>query len=231
MHGHASVGRATRPFLCRLVCLLTAWSLLMGGCGQSQGALLYMLGFGRRKMVKAEFHLTKAPILILVDDASERVDWPPTTKYLTDILGQELIKQDAADKIIPRQTLENLRRSRMDYDKLSCRQIGELVGAEQVLWLEVQNYFADEEFIGPSNAAWFAVTLKVINVQEKENRSRVRLWPNSPDGKYITVSLDGSTVARLKTKDAITQELCRRLASEITKLFCDYRPGDFEPEK
>lgn len=203
----------------------------LSGCGYSQGQLLYMLGFGQREIVKAKFTLTKGPILVLVDDVSGRIDWPPAQKYLIDTLSQELIKQDGADKIIPRRTVQNLRRSRSDFDKLSCREIGELVGAEQVLWLEVQSYFGDSEFFEPTNAAWFAVTIKVIDPTQKKDRSKVRLWPASPRGKYISISLNGSEVAMAKTKDGIAKALAQRLAERLAKLFCDYRPGDFEQEE
>jgi hypothetical protein len=182
-------------------------------------------------MVKPEFHLAKGPLLVQVDDLSGRVDWPIATRYLTDDLSQELIKRKAASKIIPRQTLDNLRRSDPDFDKRSCREIGERVGAEQVLWIEVQDFYAEEEFFEPPHAAYFAVTVKVIDPHEKEKRSRVRLWPVSPEGHPVVVTLDGGEVLRAKTKDGIAKELVRRLAVEITKLFCEYRPDDFEPEK
>ncbi len=204
---------------------------MLAGCGYTQGKLLYMLGFGQRDIVKAKFTLTEEPILILVDDPSGRIDWPPAEKYLTDTLSQELIKQEGANKIIPRKTVQNLRRSRTDFGKLSCREIGELVGAEQVLWLEVQKYFGDSEFFEPTNAAWFAVTVRVINAQETEDRSAVRLWPPSPRGQYISISLDGNEVAMAKTKDSIAKALAQRLAERLAKLFCDYRPGDFEREE
>ncbi len=224
---HAVTRRRGAP----AVGLLGAVMLTLSGCGYSQGAFLYMMGFGQRDIVKAKFTLTKGPILILVDDPSGHVDWPPAQKYLIDTLSQELIKQGGADKIIPRRTVQNLRRSRTDFGKLSCREIGELVGAEQVLWLQVKKYFGDSEFFEPTNAAWFAVTVKVVDPLEKEDRGKVRLWPASPRGKYISVSLDGSEVAQAKTKDGIAKALAQKLAERLAKVFCDYRPGDFEREE
>ena len=223
-----SPGSKPGRFELRLACVLTGCLFLISGCGYSQGQLLYVLGFGRRAVVKAKFRLTERPILILIDDLSGRVDWPMATRYLADDLSQELIKRKAAGKIIPRQTLDNLRRNDPELDKRSCRRIGELVGAEQVLWIEVRDFYAEEVFFEASNAAYFNVAVKIIDAREKKNRSRVRLWPVSPEGHFVTVSLDGATVARAKTKDGIAKELARQLAVKITKLFCDYRPGDFE---
>ncbi|MHC5111098.1 MAG: hypothetical protein ACYTHJ_14600 [Planctomycetota bacterium] len=207
---------------------LAACAGICHGCGISQGQMLYMLGFGERETVEAEFELTKEPILILVDDNTAQVDWPPTIGYLVDKLGQDLIKGGGANRIIPRKTLDNLKRGYPNFAQLSAQRVGQLCGADQVLWLEVDSYFGDEEFYEPTHAAWFAVTVKVLNVHEKERKSRVRLWPVGPKGSYVSVSLDGSEVSRIRTKDSIAKKLAEDLAIDIAKLFMDYVPGDFE---
>ncbi|MGB0714916.1 MAG: hypothetical protein ACPGXK_03505 [Phycisphaerae bacterium] len=210
------------------VVLLISAACLNSGCGMSQGALLYMMGFGSRETVEAQFNLTKEPVLILVDDFGESVDWPPAPNYLVDELGKRLIEQKGANRIVPNKTLQNLRRSRGDFSELPAQKIGRLCGADQVIWLEVDSYFGSEEFYEPTHAAWFAVTVKVLDVQEQEDKTRVRLWPNGPNGHYVSVSLDGSKVSELKTRDKIAKELSTQLATSITKLFTDYVPGDFE---
>jgi hypothetical protein len=156
------------------------------------------------------------------------VDWPQATRYLVDDLSQELIKRNGASKIIPRQTLDSLRRDDPELQTRSCRRIGEMAGAHQVLWLEVQDFYAEEDFIEPNAAAYFNVTVKVINALEKRERSRVRLWPVSPEGHFETAVLTGSEAARAKTKDGIARALAARLAEQIAKLFCDYRPEELE---
>ncbi len=205
--------------------------LMLGGCGYSQGQALYFLGFGRRAMVEAKFRLTDQPILILVDDAAGHVDWPMATGYLIDNLSQELLKRKGANRIIPRRTLNNLRRADPRFEKRSARKIGELAGATQVLWIEVRDYLGEAEFLEVANAAYFSVMVKVLNVLEKESRSKVRLWPASREGHYVTVSLTGGEVAIAKTKDTVSKELASRLAVAIAKLFCDYRPDDLEQVK
>lgn len=194
----------------------------------TQGALFYMLGFGQRDIVPAKFELTQEPLLVLVDDLAARVDWPPALQYLIDDLSQELIKQGAAGKIIPRRTLANIRRDHSEYDKLSAQQIGRLAGAEQVLWIEVREYFANPDIFEPTNAAYYAVGVKVIDPHEKAERSRVRLWPTSPRGQYVNATLPSDIVHRAGTRDAIARKLATELASKTAKLFYDYRPGDFE---
>jgi len=211
-----------------LFVLTLACAVSLAGCTYSGGELLYVLGFGRGQKVEAQFRLTKEPILILVDDADIRVDWPLTQTYLFDALAQELRDRKAADKIIPRGTLDGLRQSVEDFEKRGCREIGELAGARQVLWIEVQDFLAEEEVTEADVAAYFSVTVKVVNVLEKERRTRVRLWPPSPQGEVVSVSMTGSEVSIAKTKDAIAKDLAGRLAVAIAKLFYDHRLGDFE---
>lgn len=204
---------------------------LLPGCGQTQGELLFLLGVGRGPMVEAKFHLTEGPILILIDDPAQQVDWPPAIRFLGQEVAQELLQHEAARKIVPPATLAHLRQSVAGFEKRGCREIGEAAGAEQVLWIEVRNFLADTRILDATVAAHFIVSVKVINVQEKERRSRVRLWPLSPRGHLVTVGLSAGEVAQAKTKDAIAKKMAGKLAAAIAKLFYDYRLGDFEREK
>ena len=209
-------------------CLAIAALPLITGCGYSQGSLLYMLGIGRARMVKTQFQLTRAPLLILVDDPGQRVTWPAAERYIADELAQELLRTKSAEKIVPQRTIDQLRQSQPNFDKVGCRELGKLAGAEQVLWLEIQDFFADEQFVDASEVAHIIVTVKVVNVLEEKKRSRVRLWPTLRSGTPVTAHLTGSDVARLKTTDAVSRELALQLAATIARFFHDYRPGDFE---
>ena len=83
----------------------------------------------------------------------------------------------------------------------------------------------------PVNAAYFAVTVKVIGVLEQQRRARVRLWPTRPQGRLVTATLTGSEVHLAKSRDAISRQLAEKLAGDVAKLFYDHRLGDFEREK
>lgn len=211
--------------------LAVASGAALGGCTYSSGELLYFLGVGRGQKVEAKFRLADGPIMILIDDAAQRVDWPLATRYLFDDLAQELLKHRAARKIIPLRTVDHLRQSILEFQKRGCREVGELGGAEQVLWISVREFSAEEQVEDITVAAFFSATVKVINVLEKLNPSRVRLWPSSPRGYVITANMTGSEVALAKSKDAIAKELAGRLAVETAKVFYDHRLGDFEREK
>jgi len=166
--------------------------------------------------------------MVFVDDVHERVDWPPARRYLWDDLSQELLRTESATKVVPIETEESLRQTRPDFVKLSVREIGELAGAEQVLWIEVQDFLAEEDITDATNAAYFAVTVKVLNPLEKTDRRRVRLWPESPEGHFVSANMTGAGVVGAKTKDGISRELTAKLAVSIARLFHDHRLEDFE---
>lgn len=218
------------PSTFRVLLLVSCLLPLASSCGHTQGALLFLLGFGRGALVEPKFQLTQGPVMILIDDAAQRVDWPPATRHLFGELAQELLTHKAATKIIPAETIGRLRQLDPNFEKKGCREIGELGGAEQVLWIEVQSFYANEQIQEVNAAAYFTATVKVINALEKERRSRVRLWPTSPQGHLVTVTLTGSEVSLAKTKDAIAKKLAGKLATAIAKLFYQYRLGDFERE-
>lgn len=211
------------------------WVLLIAllaclGCGFSSGQLLYIFGVGRPTVVEAQFRLTDRPILILLDDPDGRMDWPPAGTHFVDELAQALLKNKAAEKIVPRQTLDGLRQTLPNFQKRGCREIGEMAGADQVLWVRVRDFLATDQIQEISRAANFSAAIKVINVQEKK-RSRVRLWPKSPAGHFVTVSMSGAEVATEKTKAAIARAIAGKLARRVATLFYDHRLDDFDHEK
>ncbi|MCO6435916.1 MAG: hypothetical protein J5J06_02385 [Phycisphaerae bacterium] len=208
------------------LCILPA--VCISGCGYTGGKLLFLSGFGRGEKIKAEYTLTDQPVLVLVDDPTSRVNYPPMIPFLTEELGQELLRRKAAQRVIPPSTLDRLRQEEPDFEKRGAREIGRMADATEVLWLQIRDYLAEEEFSDITAAAYVSVSVKVINAKEERDRTKVRLWPESPEGRVITASLDGSTVARLKTRKAIAEELARNLAENIAKLFYDHRLGDFE---
>jgi len=172
--------------------------------------------------VKAKYKLSGGPVLIFLDDIGEHVDWPPAKQYLWSDLSEELLRNKAAEKIIPDETLQSLRRTMPDFEKRGALEIGEAAGAELVLWIETQDFLAEEQISDAQNAAYWSATVKVLNALEKKSRSKVRLWPESPEGEYINVSLTGAAVMREPTKDAISKLLSAKLAVEISRLFYDH---------
>ena len=58
--------------------------------------------------------------------------------------------------------------------------------------------------------------------------SRVRLWPDSPAGHIVTVSMSGAEVAEKKTKAAIARAISGKLAWRVAMLFYEHTLDDFD---
>ena len=216
-YGHGSVS-----FM--LATVLPAVAVLCGGCGYSQGQLLYFMGFGQGPKVEAEFELTRdGPVLILADDFEERVLSPRTLSELSKQLGEELQANKAVGKLVPADKLNRLRRQREDFDEISIRQVGELLEAHQVIYLLVRDFLADAQPEEISGAARMAVTVKVINVLEKDDPLKVRLWPTEREGRIVTTELDAAAVIRAKNPEAISTLLTEQVAVEVGRFFYDHR--------
>lgn len=196
---------------------LIALTTLISGC--MTAAMLA----GPGKKVKAEYKLSSGPILVLVDDKNDRIDWPAARRFLWDDLSQELIRTKSTSMVIPIETEDALRQTVADFGLLSCREIGERAGADQVLWVEVQDFYVPEQVTDARNAAYFNVTVKVIDPKQKESRSKVRLWPIASAGYPVTASMTGGAVLAEKNKDGISRVLAAKLAVEIARLFHDHK--------
>ncbi|MCP4592977.1 MAG: hypothetical protein GY842_19755 [bacterium] len=200
----------------------------LAGCGAQAGGLLYFMGAGRLHTIEAEYTLAPGSLLILVDDLDERLTWGPARDRIAEELSKELLEHEAAEKIITPESVKRYRRTHPDFDELKCNQVGRLLGADQVLWLEVKAFYAEEEIHDTTHAASLSVTIRVIDPNERKDRHKVRLWPVNREGKPVAVQLTSNKVTSLRTKDAIAGELARQLAKDIAKLFYDHSFQDDE---
>ena len=201
------------------VVLLSACS---AGCGMQGGTILYFMGAGRLQMVEAEYTLSEGPVLVLVDDLDERLTWAPARDRLAADLTRELLDHQVTQKVISPEAVKRHRRTHSNFDELKCTQVGRLVGADQVLWIEVTSFLAEEEIHDIARAAYLAVTVRVINPNERKDRGKVRLWPTGREGKLVAVQLNSNEVSPLRTRDRIATELTRKLAADIARLFYEH---------
>ncbi|MHC4236012.1 MAG: hypothetical protein ACYSUQ_12925 [Planctomycetota bacterium] len=226
-----AVGRSTMARARHHVyAILALGVVLCGGCaGYSQGQWLYMLGFGQGRKGEAEFKLTReGPVVILVDDFEQQIDSPRTRTVLANRLARELGDNQAVKEVVPQERLENQRRRNANFEEISCREVGEMLGAHQVLHMTVREYYAPRDVEETSAAARMTVAVKVLNALEKENKAKVRLWPTQREGRIVSAELNANEVVRAKTPDAVSKLLAAKLAEQVAKLFYEYPLDDFE---
>jgi len=198
------------------------------GCGMAGGRAMYMAGLFRRPTIDAEFRFGKGPIAVVVDDFGEVCYWPGVSSALAERLILSLESNKAAKTIISNAAVNRLRKTDASFDEHSCARLGRLLGAEQVLLIEIRSFYASENPAESNAAARLGVAAKVINVLEKTDRRKVRLWPKSRDGRIVTTELSANDVSRAKTREGVLRELTTTAADNIVNFFHDRAMGDFE---
>jgi hypothetical protein len=219
------VNQRKHTFTTALVLLLAVSSLLLPGCGR----FLYLTGFGSAEQVEAKFKLTEEPILVLLDDPGDRLQWPPAEYLIFDAITQELLRTESAKKIVPFETIQRLRQTDEKYYDRSCRWLGEQAGAKQVLWLKIDNFLLPAHAMDVQDAAYVSLSVKVIDVTtEKGSASKARLWPQSPAGELVSASLPAETVTRLDDPRSVCSALGDAIGMKVARLFHDHQLGDTE---
>jgi len=202
---------------------------LLPGCAAGLAGL-YMLGAGEGQRVSAKYKLPPGVLLLLLDDRG-LVETPSFEPTVVDALAQELLRHKVAEKIVPYETIQRLRQVEPRFYERGCREVGELAGADLVLWVEVQDFALEKAPFDPERAALVTVTVKVINVLERERKSKVRLWPDTPAGYLVSAHVDVVKASRADDLAQVERELAQTLADQVAKLFYDHHlPGNYKPE-
>ncbi len=181
---------------------------------------------GRREKVAPQFELSGGPILVFVDDYNSRVTWPEASDLLEQAVAVELVSHGATEKVLSPDALRRLRQTHTDFEDMYCNEIGRKVGADQILWLEVADFFASEQMSDLTAAARMAVTVKVINPHGTHRDGTVRLWPASRDGHPVRAELSANEVSKVKGRRAIATALTKKLAGEVARLFYEHKLED-----
>jgi hypothetical protein len=209
--------------------LTLATGIALSGCAKL-GVLAYFMGAGRGKKIQAEYILPEGKLLILVDDPRELVTWPQARELLVQFTGEALLSHEAIDAVISPESIAKFRQMDPEFDKYPATVIGEKVGAETVMWLQVRDFFAPTEIEDTSTAAKLAVTIKILNVGEERRADRVRLWPDDRDGYLVETELSAIGVDKLQGDNAVAKELARKTAVQIGRLFYQHTLGEIEDE-
>ena len=201
-----------------LLVMLAGLAGLPLGCGWRGGSMLYFLGVGKENEdVPPRFKLTDEPVLILVDDRG-LVEAPAFIAQVVDSTGQDLLEHRAAQRIVPDETLQRVRRSEPDFEQRGVREIGELAGAHQVIWLQVEDYAVSLQPFDPERAAVVTVSVKVIDAKTTDRQS-VRLWPDNPAGHVVTAQVSLSEANQLDNVSMVQKLLAHKLGEKVAKLF------------
>jgi hypothetical protein len=174
---------------------------------------------------KAEFKLTAGPLAVLVDNP-EQFDIPPeATQTLYEALARKLEEKKINQRVVAWSEYQRLRQTRTDFEDMAVRQVGEKLGAEQVLCVRFNWWALRENPSDPHLHPASRMSLKVVSTERKHD---VRLWPLGGAEKTVSVTLDPNISDAASAESAVSRELATKLAVAIAKHFYDYKQHDDE---
>lgn len=187
------------------------------GCYQMAAAWVNLTG---GEVIEPEYTLTKGPLLVLVDDMQSLVTQPKALRELHATISENFLEFDVNRRIIPPRELRHLRQSERKIDKMSAREIGEKLGAEQVLYVWVERFTLHAEPGAPLFQGEFTVRVKVLSTDRVRD---VRLWPRAGEGRLCAATTEPVSEGGEVSASDVATELGRKLGQTIAGLFYEHR--------
>ncbi|MBL8879925.1 MAG: hypothetical protein JNG88_12465 [Phycisphaerales bacterium] len=208
--------RVGKPLLTGLI----AAALLMVGCGQQLGAMLYFLS--PQRMHKPEIELTKARLAILIEFADPSAENPVFARALHDIIEDQFTERKLKSKVVPCDELARLRSENADFSTWSVQRIGRRVNAEQVLYIRVESFIIHEEPGHPLIEPKADMRLKVIDARASAKEGNVQLWPPEPDGRRIALARPPKDAGSSRQIDDEVKKLARQTGRIAARIFVEH---------
>jgi len=211
--------RYYRPAAC---CCLGLCAMGVGSCGPEAGALWYHLGLVPKQKVSAEYKLAKGPLLVLVEDNSgQMLATPRLRSLLARDLTRQLAQHNVNKNVISQHLVDRLRRTERRFEQIPPEQIGKRLGAEQVLWVGIDDFAVDTTPEDPNKAGRLSVSVRVLNARARGPED-VQLWPQAGDWRTVSVIKPMHALQTPEGREGLVRAMVAELADRVAKLFYDY---------
>jgi len=207
--------RAIGWFACGTACALTLWS-----CNIVGPAAWLVAGPAQ---AEAEYVLPDRPTVVFVDDRRNVI--PSQGRALRQRIAEKISQEIMVNELVtttisPRDAMAVASKSDRYGELLAIDAIGKGVGAEQIIFVEMEGFTPTPDGVTPRPIAFCHV--RVIDVPQ-----RTRVYPaegeqNSAASRPVQASLSEIDPALLHSPSSrlvVYQDLADELGSEIAKLF------------
>lgn len=190
-------------------------ALLIFACASCANMAAFWANITGGDWIEAEYKLSTAPLLVLVDDRSSLVSEPKAIREVHQTISEIFLQFDVNKNVIPFQDWQRLQ-SDPKYNGMSARQIGERLGAEQVLAINVEKFTLQGEGGAPIFKGIFVCRIKVISTERK---SDVRLWPEGDAGRRVEVETDAKPMDSDTSAADVAKELGIKMGQKVAEFF------------
>ncbi len=193
-------------------------STAVTGCQSLAGFIVGMQG---GELIKPEFELSPdGPLLILFDDRAGRIDRPQALRKAHKVVSDQFVDQRVNSRVIPFTEWQRFQQGANKYDRLTIREIGEKMGAEQVIYVGVERFATQSQEGAPIFDGLFEARVKVISTDRTRD---VRLWPRDGAGHRISVSTNPTPMDGDTGEGDVADELGEKMGEAVAKLFYEHR--------
>ncbi len=194
--------------------------LMLTGCQQMAITWYHLTG---GDTVDAKYKLGEGKLAVVIDDPQGMIVIPSVYRTFQQKFEEDLRAAGVKTKIVPFDQWDRLRHSDPDYNdmkKMSRRAIGEKLGADQVLFLDVTDFRLKRDPSVPIFQGRFAVRVSVYSTERKRD---VRLWPDQEGGEAVAVETKSRPSDGDETATDVAKELAEKMGSDVAKLFYDHK--------
>ncbi len=195
------------------------WAALLpaGGCNLAPLALL----LGPRQIQKAEVRLAGGRVLILIENARPDQENPVFQSALHETLTDILRTNKVPSQIVPLAAVARLRQENPDFDRWSVARVGREVGAEEVLYIRIENLVLRPTPDHPLIEPQVRLRMKLIAVHGDEREAR--RWPpkEEREGRLVEARRPPREAVDATVIDAEAAALGRELAYQVAMPFHD----------
>jgi hypothetical protein len=193
--------------------LLTLAGLCVGGCNIA-GPVANVIQ-GPPKM-DAQYILADVPTVVFIDDPRNVVNPVTLRKVIAETASQQLMMNEVLTTTIsPQDAIAITQRSDRSGDKMSVEDIGRSVGAQQVIYVQMQTFAHTPDGFTPRPVA--SAQVKVIDVAAGQRvfPEEGEGWPVNASGAAVSPSVFSTRSSSVKVFEA----LAHVLGAEIAKVF------------
>lgn len=208
--------RAAARHTARVIAINIVALILLPGCGQL-GAFIAVMKGG--ETLPPDFKLARGPLAIVLDDPNSLGVPTDAMRTFHDILAQEFQEQKINSQVVAFSELQKLRQNDQ-FDDLSIRQIGEKLGAEQVLYCKVTYWALKENAGDPHFKGKCTVGMKVNSTEPKRD---VKLWPTDRDHVVVAAHTDPDLNTSTGAEAQVSRKLAEKLAAAVGSYFRDHK--------
>ena len=199
-----------------------ALSLLMfSGC-QQLGAFWAVFVKGGETL-EAEYKLAPGPLAVVLDDTEQLGVPADAMRAFHEALTKEFQDEKVNKQVVAFTEVQKLRQNDHQYDDLSIRQIGEKLGADQVLYCKVTYWALRERPGDPHFKGKCTVGVKVDSTERKRD---VKLWPADRDFVVVTAYTDPDLNESAGAEAQVARQLGEKLAAAVGTYFHGHKSRD-----